>query len=122
MPSYRPDRVAEMVHRELSTRLREDIKDPGLSEISITRVEMTRDLGHATVFFLPFGGGEVSEKLADALERAGRRLRGPIGRELRLRTAPEIVFELDVRHEEAVRITHLLSRIGSELRAKESEE
>jgi|JI6StandDraft_1071083.scaffolds.fasta_scaffold594971_1 ribosome-binding factor A len=122
MPSYRPDRVAEMVHREVSMRLRTEIKDPELVEISITRVEMTRDLGQATVFFLPFGGGEAPKPLREALGRVGRRLRGPVGRALRLRTAPEIVFELDVRHEAAVRMTHLLSTIGSELRAKESEE
>jgi ribosome-binding factor A len=122
MTSYRPERVAEMVHREVAMRLRTDIKDEALMATSITRVTMTRDLSRATVFFLPFGGGEVSKDLTEGLERAARRLRGPIGRALRLRNAPELVFLVDAHHEEAVRITHLLDRIGHELREKETEE
>jgi ribosome-binding factor A len=122
MPSYRPERVAEMVHRELSTRLRRDIKDPQMGDVSITRVDMTRDLGRATVYFLPLGGGDVSKELRQALARASKQLRGPVGRALRLRTAPEIVFREDVHHEEAVRLTRLLDQIGADLRKDEGGE
>ncbi len=115
MPSHRPERVGEMIHRELAQRLLTEVKDPMLEPISILGVDMTRDLSRATVRFLPLGGGEVTEAMSEALARAGRTLRGPIGRALRLRSAPEIVFEYDAQHEEAVRITHLLSEIGKTL-------
>lgn len=115
MAGYRHERVAGMMHRELSSRIRTDIKDPELTEVSITRVVVSRDLGHATAFFLPFGGGEVTQSLADALDRAGRRLRGPIGRALRLRTAPQLQFELDEQHEDAIRMSRMLEEIGREL-------
>lgn len=108
MPSYRPARVAEMVHRELAQRLRTEIKDPELVPISITRVEMTRDLGRATVWYLPLGGGDAPESLGEALLRAARQLRGRVGRALRLRAAPELVFQVDVHHEEALRVTRML--------------
>jgi ribosome-binding factor A len=111
-----------MVHRELSMRLRRDVKDPMVEDVSITRVDMARDLGRATVFFLPLGGGEVSKELQKALDGAARQLRGPVGRALRLRTAPELVFREDVHHEEAVRITRLLDRIGAERAARDPEE
>lgn len=120
MPSYRPARVAEMIHRELAQRLREEIKDPELTDISITKVDVSRDLGRATVWYLPLGGGEVTEGLRGAVDRAARRLRGPVGRALRLRTAPELVFEVDPHTDEAVRITSLLGRIGEELRESEA--
>lgn len=119
MPTHRPERIAEMIHSELATRLRTDIKDPELTPISITRVEVPRDLGKATIFFLPLGGGEVSESLAAALDRAGRRLRGAIGRELRLRTAPELCFRVDTHHVQAMNVSSLLDRIGRELRGAE---
>lgn len=119
MPGWRPERVAEMVHRELALRLQTEIKDPDLVPISITGVEVTRDLGTATVRFLPLGGGEVTEALREALDRAARRLRGPVGRALRLRTAPVLIFVEDADLERAVRVTSLLDEIGRELRKKE---
>lgn len=111
MPGHRPERVAEMIHREVAERLLTEVKDPELEPVSITRVEVTGDLGRATVWFLPLGGGEPGESLLGALHRAAKRLRGPIGRALRLRTAPELWFRFDARHEEAVRITHILGQL-----------
>jgi ribosome-binding factor A len=116
MSGWRPERVAEMVHRELAQRLREDVKDPDLGPISITGVDVSRDLGRAVVRFLPLGGGEAGPELDAALGRAARTLRGPVGRALRLRTAPELVFVRDADLERAVRVTSLLDEVGRELR------
>lgn len=121
MAGYRPERVAEMVHSEVASRLLRDIKDPELVPISITRVEMSRDLGRAVLWFLPLGGGEVSRSLQEALGRAGKKIRGPVGRALRLRTAPQLVFKEDIHHEEAVRVTRLLDEIGANMRAADEE-
>jgi ribosome-binding factor A len=114
MPSYRPARIAELVHREVAARLRQDVKDPELGAISITRVEVPRDLGCAVVFFLPLGGGAVTPAQLEALGRAAKVLRGPVGRALKLRTAPELRFRVDDQHEEAVRVALLLSRLERE--------
>jgi ribosome-binding factor A len=73
MPSYRPARIAELVHREVAARLRQDVKDPELGPISITRVEVPRDLGCAVVFYLPLGGGAVTPT---QVEGAGPRGQG----------------------------------------------
>lgn len=114
MGGYRAERVAEMIHRELAQRLRLEVKDPRLEPISITHVKVTRDLSRATVDFMPLGGGEVSGDLREALDEAARSLRGPIGRALRLRHAPEIVFREDTHTEKAIRVTRLLEEIASE--------
>jgi ribosome-binding factor A len=121
MPGWRPERIGEMIHREVSSRLMMDIKDPELSPISVTRVEVTKDLGRAVIWFLPLGGGAVSKSLKEALGRAARAMRGPIGNALRLRVAPELVFKFDEAHEEAVRITDMLNRIGRELAQRDRE-
>lgn len=119
MPSYRPRRVADSILRELSVRLPQELKDPGLPHVSITEVEVTRDLGVARVHVLPLGGDEVSPELQEALDEAARRLRGPIGRALRLRHAPELRFLPDHHTTEAVRMTSMLADLERQRRAAE---
>lgn len=116
MRGYRPERVAELIHRELGQRLLTEIKDPRVTPISITKVDVNGDLSRAVIHFLPLGGGVPSPDLVDGLDDVAKKLRGPIGRALRLRHSPELVFEVDTHTEEAVRITQLLSEIGDELR------
>jgi ribosome-binding factor A len=121
MPGYRPERVAEMIHRELAERLRSDLKDEQLAALSITSVEVTRDLSRATISYMPLGGGKPTEALTEAVEQAARQLRGPIGRALRLRHAPELVFVYDERTDAAFAVTALLDRLGAERRAREED-
>ena len=72
-----------MLHRELDERLRLEMKDPRLVPISITSVQVTRDLSRAVVEYLPLGGGAVAVlEVAATLRRdvhelhVRRRLRG----------------------------------------------
>lgn len=119
---HRPARVAEMIHRELAQRLRTEVKDPRLEPISITHVEVSGDLGRAVVSFLPLGGGEIGIDLQDALDDAARELRGPIGRALRLRRAPELKFERDTKTETAFRVDALLAEARRERVARDGGE
>jgi ribosome-binding factor A len=118
MPAYRPERVGEMIHRELAERLRSEIKDPRVGPISITGIEVTRDLSRAVVSYLPLGGGAPSDDLSEGLAVAARQLRGPIGRALRLRHAPELVFTYDERTDAAFRVTTLIDRLSAERKAR----
>lgn len=122
MPGYRAARVAELVHRELARRLRLDIKDPRIGDVSITHVEVSSDLTRAVISYMPLGGGEPSDDMVEGLAQAARRLRGPVGRALRTRHSPELVFQPDEHFEQVVRLTSILDRIGDELRAGEGEE
>lgn len=120
MAGYRPQRIAEMIHRELAVRLPRELKDPGFPPVSITHIEVTRDLSIARIAWSPLGGMPASDELIDAVDEAARRLRGPIGRALRTRHSPELRFELDDHTEEAVRLTDLLGVIGRELAEKDA--
>ena len=121
MGGYRAERIAEMIHRELAGRLRQENKDPRLTDISITRVEVSRDLRRADIDYMPLGGGTPSAELHDALAEASRSLRGRIGRVLRLRYAPVLVFRPDVHTETAIRVTHLLDKLRQSLGESEEE-
>lgn len=112
MKGHRADRIAEMIHGELAVRLHRDIKDPRVTPISITGVKVTGDLKKAVIEWMPLGGGEVPQELRDGLKEVSHKLRGPIGRALRLRHAPELVFEHDVRTDEAIRVSQLLERLA----------
>jgi ribosome-binding factor A len=112
---FRPKRVAAQIHRELSMRLRGFLSESEWGYISITNVDVTRDLQKATISYMPLGGGEVSDELHEAVRAAAKQLRGPIGRALRIRNAPELIFQPDKHTEEAVRMTNLLNRIGESL-------
>jgi ribosome-binding factor A len=103
-----------MLHRELAIRLREDVKDADLGAVSITRVEVNRDISVAMIHYMPLGGGKPSASMVDAVERAAKKLRGPIGRVLRLRHAPRLNFVLDTHTEEAFRVNDLLAGLQDE--------
>ena len=122
MPGHRPERVAELIFRELGQRLLTEVKDPRVTPISITTVDVTRDLSRAVITYLPLGGGVPSPDLIDGLEQAARQLRGPIGRALRLRHAPELVFEVDTHTEQAIQVTSLIDQLTREREAREAEE
>ncbi len=111
MPGYRPARIAELIHQELAQRLREDVRDPRLVDLSITRVDVSRDLKRATIHYLPLGGGDPSKELDAGLSDVARFLRGPIGRALRIRHAPELVFVFDTTTEAAIRVSRILTEL-----------
>ncbi len=120
MGGYRHERIAEMIHREVAKRLRTEMKDPRLEPISITHVAVTKDLGRAVIQYCPLGGGDVGEQLAEAVSDAARSMRGPIGRALRLRHAPELVFEVDTHTEHAMFVSNLLNTTRAEREAREA--
>jgi len=122
MPRYRASRLAELIHKELARRLRTEVKDPRLVDLSITGVELTPDLRRADIHYMPLGGGEIGDDLVDALDDVARALRGPIGRALRVRYSPELVFHPDEHTEAAFRVTRILDelRAGRDTSEEES--
>lgn len=119
MPGHRPQRLAALIHREVSTRLRTEMKDPRVSTVSITYVRLNKDYSRAILEYSPLGGGEVSQALADALADAARALRGPVGRALGIRHAPELVFVPDTFTDEAMRVSRLISKAAADLPREE---
>jgi ribosome-binding factor A len=112
MSHHRPERVASLLHGELDRLLREEVHDPRVKAVSVTTVKVTPDLRRAVISVLPLGGAGDRRAVLRGLEAASGFLRGQIGRNLRLRYAPALVFELDDHLEEAVRLTHMLSTLS----------
>lgn len=111
MSSRRADRVASAIQQELARMLREDVKDDALRLVSILGVEVSPDLSVARIKWLPLGGLGDRVAMQAALERASRQLRGPMGRALGVRHAPELRFELDKNVEYAAHMEKVLASI-----------
>jgi ribosome-binding factor A len=88
-----------------------------LAGVAITDVELTADLGVATIKARLYVGGEDAEKrrlVVKSLTRAGGRLRKTLGRSLRLKRVPELRFTYDVGADAAERVETILSEIAVE--------
>ena len=116
MPSdhRRADRVAEAMREEIATFLAEEAKDPRITRlVTVTGVEVTRDLRHAKVFVSVMGTDAERAQTFEGLASVAVHLRSRVGRALRLRLAPEITFLPDQSIERAARIESLLAQIKS---------
>lgn len=104
----RARRVEEQLKRLLSEQIRREVKDPRVGLITITSVEVSRDLTHARIFFTPFAGVGDSDAALEALRHAAGFLRHQIRNEMRLRVAPELTFQVDDSIERAARLSALI--------------
>ena len=107
----RTARVNEVVLETLAEEV-ERLSDPRLGFVTLTGVEVSPDLRHATVFYSVLGAEEQHEQTRVALRHAGGHLRGVLGREVRLKYLPELTFREDPaivhgqRVEEIIRTLH----------------
>ncbi len=111
----RPDRVAEAIREEVATFISGNAKDPRITGlVTVTGVDVTRDLRHAKVFVSIYGSDADRAATLEGLASLASHLRPVIGRRLRLRLAPEIQFKLDESIARAARIDELLAQIKEE--------
>ncbi|WP_163192652.1 30S ribosome-binding factor RbfA [Clostridium thermarum] len=115
MASYRNDRINEEVRKELSDIIRNDIKDPRVNAmVSITNVNVTKDLRYAKVYVSIFGKDEEKESTLTALKNSSGFLRRELGNRINLRYTPQILIELDESIEHGMHIEQLLHKIKGE--------
>jgi ribosome-binding factor A len=114
----RARRVAEQVQRTLSELLRRESRDPRLKPLTITHVRMSPDLAHAWVHYTALSGDSHDPLQQEILDEAARYLRGPLGRTLGLRLAPQLHFQPDDELERGHRLDDLISQAVREDRAR----
>lgn len=107
----RSEKVAEAIHEEISTLLIRGVKDPRVGFVTITGVKVTDDLHLATVYYSVIGSEDVRKEAEAGLNSARGFLRREIGKAIRLRCVPDILFRYDVSVEYGNRIENLLKQI-----------
>ena len=111
MGFHRANRLAEEMKKEVSQILREEIKDPRVGFVSVTRVDASSDLRYAKVFISVLGSQEERQEVAQALKRASGFIRSELARRIRLRFTPELTFKIDDSIEHGVRIANILDQV-----------
>jgi ribosome-binding factor A len=110
----RSDRIADQIQRELAEMLQKGLlKDPRVSWVTITHVDVTRDYSHAKIFYTVM----VDEKRAitqEALEEAAGFLRNELGKRMRLFTIPQLHFVYDESIERGMHMSQLIDRVAAE--------
>jgi ribosome-binding factor A len=104
-------RVNEAVREVISEGVGE-LKDPRVGFVTITGVETSADLRHATVFVSVLGSEGKREKTLDGLTAAHGVLQARVARELRLKRTPQLTFEYDPTVERGVRMTQLIDELA----------
>ena len=121
------ERLAGQLRRDLAKMILQEIKDPQVGFVSLSDVEVTRDLSHAKVFITVFDPEKAKESLK-ALQRAAPFLRNRLARRLRMRHVPELHFLHDDSVEQGSHIDQLIAKAlqadsdGSERTLAEAED
>lgn len=109
MNQRRIEKMAEEIRREVSGIIAEEMKDPRLSLVCVSRVEVTNDLGHARILISVLGDEQKQEEAVQALEKARGFVRTELSSRIRMRHAPEISFRLDKSVEHGMKINAILN-------------
>lgn len=115
MPENRARRVAEQIKKEVSLIIAEDLKDPRITSLTtVTAVQVSRDLRYAWIYISIYGNENEKEQTFQAIIRAAGFIRSEIGRRIRLRFTPELIFHHDRSLEYGAHIEQVLKSISGQ--------
>jgi ribosome-binding factor A len=109
----RTDRVGDLMRGEIADVLLRRVKDPRIGFVTVTGVKVSPDLRHATVFVSLLDERAVAETLA-ALERASGFVRAELGRRMRLKYTPELLFKHDTTPSRAAHLEAVLDELSDD--------
>ena len=109
----RVSRVAELIKREVSQMLFNGIKDDrvGMGMVSVTDVDVSGDLQHATIFVSIYGTEEAKTETMAGLKSATGYVRSELGSRVRLRRTPDVIFVEDRSIERGTKVLSLLNQL-----------
>ncbi|BCR04829.1 ribosome-binding factor A [Desulfuromonas versatilis] len=111
MEFLRSHRVGEQIHKEISALLVRGLKDPRIGFVTITAVEVTPDLHLARVYYSVLGDDKSRAATQKGLESSIPYIRREIGKHLRMKYTPDLMFKFDTSLEYGNRIESLLRDI-----------
>jgi ribosome-binding factor A len=122
MKAQRIAKIDHEVQRILGTLISQELQDPRLAFVTVTRAEVSDDLRRCKVFVGVIGDRHQARQSLDALQHAAGFLRGELGRKIDLRYTPELVFVEDRSAEHAIELAKMLRAAAASAPPTESEE
>ncbi len=119
MPNpQRKNRLERFLMKEIASILHTEMKDPSIGLVSVTGVQVSTDFKTARVKVSVYGGAEEKNRNMRALKRGRGYIQSCVAGMLRMRTVPEIRFELDESIEKSIRIGQIISKAVEEDRER----
>ena len=112
MSKHRPNRLSETLKEEISKLILVELKDPRIGFVTVTSVDVANDLAHAKVYVSVLGSKDEGKTSLDTLNRAAGFLRTEVGKRIRLRHVPALVFVYDPSIQHGAHIAKLLRDVG----------
>ncbi|KRM89644.1 30S ribosome-binding factor RbfA [Liquorilactobacillus vini] len=110
--NYRIGRLEQEIQREVDDILMKRVRDPRVQGVTITGVEVTGDLQHATIYYSILSDqASAAEKTQTGLDKATGLIRRELGSRLSIYVTPEIKFEQDRSVQYGNRIDQLLNQV-----------
>jgi ribosome-binding factor A len=111
-PTYkRTERVSDQIKQEIADILMRKIKDPRIGFVTVTDVDLSDDLRNAKVYVSVYGGDDQKKASLEGLRSASSFIRSELGKRMRLRYVPELLFRFDATVERGAHIMELLREI-----------
>lgn len=111
---FRKDRLASEIVKETSRILLQEMKDPRLGFVTVTRAKVSDDYRNAKVFVSILGSPKQKKLSLAALRHARGFVQAELSRRIRMRVFPEILFALDESIEKAFKVTRMLDQLARE--------
>jgi ribosome-binding factor A len=115
----RPQRVAELLKRELAMLIPGAVRDPHVGAVTLTHAEVARDLSSAKIYFTLLGDASKAKETERALNRAAGFLRHELRERVILRAIPNLRFYYDESVARGVRLTSLIDKAIAEDKPKD---
>ena len=106
----RPQRLGDLIQREVAELIRLEVRDPRVGMITITSVDVSPDMSHAKVFFTVLEKDRLQDTLA-GLGRSAGFLRSQLAKRIKMYTTPELRFAYDESVERGDRISRLIDSV-----------
>ncbi len=113
MPNFRVGRVGEQIKKEMTQIIQNELSDPRIGFVTITGVDVTSDLSQAKIYLSVLGSEEQREATLRSLASAKGFIRSDLGRRMRLRHTPELLFKFDSSIDYGSKIEALLEKINN---------
>jgi ribosome-binding factor A len=115
----RSDRVADIIRREVSDILFREVKDPRLSFITITSVDLGKDLRNAKIYYTSLKEAEELEEIKKSLKKAVGFVQRKLGKRVHLRYLPQLSFVYDSSLKYGSHMDSIFRKIDEDLSEKE---
>ena len=111
MQQTRMERLAHELQQEIAVIIHQELKDPRLGFITITRMELSKDLRYAKVLFSCLGSEEERARSQEALDRSAGFIHGLLKKRFRLKVIPELAFRYDASIAGSIALSETLERL-----------